>query len=166
MALAVCDLRLLLEPEAVRRTVLHGLDAASFKAGVDRMVAAEDGEDLYGEVWRTGRFTAISTPAAVTPPFVKVLDEPDRRQCLDQRHGVGARRKLGREAVEHRKMAKDALAGRADSPPTVFASTLRFSSNASSTPWARAEVTASHAVDGARSREMGAKMNFEQLQES
>jgi DNA-binding GntR family transcriptional regulator len=47
MALAVCDLRLLLEPEAVRRTVLHGLDAASFKAGVDRMVAAEDGEDLY-----------------------------------------------------------------------------------------------------------------------
>jgi len=68
MALAVCDLRLLLEPEAVRRTVLHGLDAASFKAGVDRMVAAEDGEDLYERSLANRAFTAISTPAAVTPP--------------------------------------------------------------------------------------------------
>ena len=47
MAFAVCDLRLLLEPEAVRRTILRGLDAAAFETAVERMLAAEDGKDVY-----------------------------------------------------------------------------------------------------------------------
>lgn len=115
MALAGCDLRLLLEPEAVRRTVLHGLDAASFKAGVDRMVAAEDGEDLYERSLANRAFHRHLYAGCGNPALVKVLDDLTDVNALIS---VTVWEHVGSwagEAVEHRKMAKDALAGRADS---------------------------------------------------
>jgi DNA-binding GntR family transcriptional regulator len=99
----------------VRRTVLHGLDAASFKAGVDRMVAAEDGEDLYERSLANRAFHRHLYAGCGNPALVKVLDDLTDVNALIS---VTVWEHVGSwagEAVEHRKMAKDALAGRADS---------------------------------------------------
>ena len=115
MALAVCDLRLLLEPEAVRRTVLNGLDAGSFKAAVERMVAAEGGEDLYQKSLANRAFHRQLYAGCGNPALIKVLDDLTDVNALISVtvwNHVGS---WAGESVEHRKMAKDALAGRAES---------------------------------------------------
>jgi DNA-binding GntR family transcriptional regulator len=115
MALAVCDLRLILEPEAVRRTILRGLDAANFKPALDRMVAAEDGEDAYERSLANRAFHRQLYAGCGNPTLVKVLDDLTDVNALISvtvwEHVGG----WAGEAVEHRRMAKDALAGRAES---------------------------------------------------
>ena len=115
MALAVCDLRLLLEPEAVRRTILRGLDAATFRPVVTRMVAAEDGQDAYERSLANRAFHRRLYAGCGNPALVKVLDDLTDVNALIS---VTVWERVGGwagEAVEHRKMAKDALAGRAKS---------------------------------------------------
>jgi DNA-binding GntR family transcriptional regulator len=114
MALAVCDLRLLLEPEAVRRTILGGLDVKSFKAAVERMVAAESGEDLYQRSLANRAFHRQLYAGCGNPALLKVLDDlTDVNTLISVTvwNHVGS---FTGEAVEHRKTAKDALAGRAE----------------------------------------------------
>ncbi|MGA2802916.1 MAG: GntR family transcriptional regulator [Acidimicrobiales bacterium] len=115
MALAVCDLRLLLEPEAVRRTILSGLDAESFKAAIERMVAAESGEDLYQRSLANRAFHRQLYAGCGNPALVKVLDDLTDVNALISVTVWNHVRSWAGEAVEHRKLAKDALAGRAES---------------------------------------------------
>ena len=113
MALAVCDLRLLLEPEAVRRTVLGGLDAG-FNAAVERMVSAEDGDDVYERSLANRAFHRHLYAGCANAALVGVLDELTDVNALIS---VTVWEHVGSwvgEAAEHRKMAKDALAGRVD----------------------------------------------------
>ncbi len=115
MALAVCDLRLLLEPEAVRRTILGGLDVAAFNAAVERMVAAEDGEDVYERSLANRAFHRHLYAGCANAALVGVLDDLTDVNALIS---VTVWERIGSwvgEAAEHRKMAKDAFAGRAES---------------------------------------------------
>jgi len=115
MALAVCDLRLLLEPEAVRRTVLSGLDTECFKAAIERMVAADSGEDAYQRSLANRAFHRQLYAGCGNPVLVELLDDLTDVNALI---AVTVWNRVGSwagEAVEHRKMAKDALAGRAES---------------------------------------------------
>jgi DNA-binding GntR family transcriptional regulator len=112
MALDVCDLRLLLEPEAVRRTVLRGLDVESFKAALERMVAAEGGDDLYQRSLANRAFHRHLYAGCGNPALVKVLDDLTDVNTLIS---VTVWNRVGSwagEAVEHRKMAKEAMAGK------------------------------------------------------
>ena len=115
MALAVCDLRLLLEPEAVRRTIRRGLDPAALKSAIGRMIAAEDGEDMYERSLANRAFHRRLYAGCGNPALVKVLDDLTDVNALIS---ITVWEQVGSwagEATEHRKMAKDALAGRADS---------------------------------------------------
>ncbi len=112
-ALAVCDLRLLLEPEAVRRTVARGLDAVSFTAAVDRMAAAEGGADAYERSSANRAFHRHLYAGCGNPVLVEVLDDLTDVNALIS---VTVWDRVGSfvaEAAEHRKMARDAAAGRA-----------------------------------------------------
>ena len=115
MTSAVCDLRLLLEPEAVRRTVLRGIDGASFDRALERMVAAEDGESLVERSFANRTFHRQLYAGCGNPALVKVLDDLIDVNALIS---VTVWKQVGSwvsEADEHRKMARDARAGRADS---------------------------------------------------
>jgi DNA-binding GntR family transcriptional regulator len=114
MALAVCDLRLLLEPEAVRRTVVRGFDALDFNRAVDRMVAAENGEDALERSSANRAFHRQLYAGCGNPALVKVLDDLTDVNALIS---VTVWKHVGSwvgEADEHRKMARDARAGRAE----------------------------------------------------
>jgi DNA-binding GntR family transcriptional regulator len=115
MAFAVCDLRLLLEPEAVRRTILRGLDAAAFETAVERMLAAEDGKDVYERSLANRAFHSQLYAGCGNPALVRVLDDLTDVNALISVTVWGRVGGWAGEAVEHRKMAKDALAGRAES---------------------------------------------------
>jgi DNA-binding GntR family transcriptional regulator len=134
MALAVCDLRLLLEPEAVRRTILRGLDAATFKAGVERMVAAEDGEDVYERSLANRAFHRQIYAGCGNAALVKVLDDLTDVNALIS---VTVRR------LSITKWPRTHWPDGQRRPPIVCDSTSRCSSNASSMPWAHPEVTVS-----------------------
>jgi DNA-binding GntR family transcriptional regulator len=79
------------------------------------MVAAEDGEDLYERSLANRAFHRHLYAGCGNPALVKVLDDLTDVNALIS---VTVWEHVGSwagEAVEHRKMAKDALAGRADS---------------------------------------------------
>jgi DNA-binding GntR family transcriptional regulator len=114
MALSVCDLRLLLEPEAVRRTVGSGLDRAGFESAVTRMVAAEGGGDAYERSLANRAFHRHLYAGCGNPALVEVLDDLTEVNALIS---VTVWERIGSwvsEAAEHRKMAKAALAGRSE----------------------------------------------------
>jgi len=115
MAFAVCDLRLLLEPEAVRRTILRGLDAAAFETAVERMLAAEDGKDVYERSLANRAFHSQLYAGCGNPALVRVLDDLTDVNALISVTVWGRVGGWAGEAVLYRKMAKDALAGRAES---------------------------------------------------
>ncbi|MGA3353769.1 MAG: GntR family transcriptional regulator [Acidimicrobiales bacterium] len=111
MALGVCDLRVLLEPEAVRRTVLGGLDCSAFDAAVERMVAAED---AYERSLANRAFHRHLYAGCANPVLVGVLDDLTDLNALIS---VTVWERVGSfvgEAAEHRQIAKAAKAGRAD----------------------------------------------------
>ncbi|MGD0942666.1 MAG: GntR family transcriptional regulator [Acidimicrobiales bacterium] len=114
MALAVCDLRLLLEPEAVRRTILRGLDRAAFGAVFERMVAAEDGVELYERSLANRAFHRQLYAGCGNPTLVQVLDDLTDVNALISVTVWAQVGSWSGEAAEHRRMAKDALAGRAE----------------------------------------------------
>jgi len=114
MALAVCDLRLLLEPEAVRRTVLRGIDASGFCAAIERMVEAEHGEDMMERSLANRAFHRQLYAGCGNPALVKVLDDLTDVNALISVTVWDRIESWVGEAGEHRKMAKDAQAGRAD----------------------------------------------------
>jgi DNA-binding GntR family transcriptional regulator len=114
MASSVCDLRLLLEPEAVRRTIVGGIDAVALGKTIDRMVAAEDAEDILERSLSNRAFHRHLYAGCENPALVKVLDDLTEVNALIS---VTVRGQLGSwagEAAEHHRIAKDALAGRAD----------------------------------------------------
>lgn len=113
MALSVCDLRLLLEPEAVRRTVLRGLDAPALSAAVKRMMSAEDGEDAYERSLANRAFHRQLYAGCGNSALVQVLDDlTDVNALISVTVWDHIQSWVG-EGAEHRKMAKDATAGRA-----------------------------------------------------
>jgi DNA-binding GntR family transcriptional regulator len=114
MASSVCDLRLLLEPEAVRRTILRGIDAAAFRRAVDRMVAAEDAEELLERSLASRAFHRQLYAGCENPTLVKVLDDLTDVNALISVTVWGQIGSWVGEAAEHHRIAKDALAGRAD----------------------------------------------------
>jgi DNA-binding GntR family transcriptional regulator len=112
MALSVCDLRLLLEPEAVRRTVASGLDRPAFDAAVARMVAAEHGKDTYERSLANRAFHRQLYAGCANAVLLEVLDDLTEVNALIS---VTVWDRIGSwvsEAAEHRKMANDAVAGR------------------------------------------------------
>lgn len=114
MASSVCDLRLLLEPEAVRRSVLRGIDAPAFKKVIDRMLAHEDTEDIFERSLANRAFHRCLYTGCENPALIKVLDDLTEVNTLI---GVTVWGQIGSwvgEAAEHHKIAKDVLAGRAD----------------------------------------------------
>jgi DNA-binding GntR family transcriptional regulator len=114
MALGVCDLRMLLEPEAVRRTISRGLDTTAFQAAVGRMIAAEDADDVYERSLANRAFHRQLYAGCANSALVEVLDDLTEVNSLIS---VTVWEHVGSwvgEAAEHRKMAKDALAGRAE----------------------------------------------------
>ena len=113
MASSVCDLRLLLEPEAVRRTILRGIDVVSFERAVARMVAAEGGEDVLERSLANRAFHRHLYAGCGNPALVTVLDDLSEVNALISVTVGGQIGSWVGEGAEHRKMAKDALAGRA-----------------------------------------------------
>ena len=115
MALAVCDLRLLLEPEAVRRTILRGLDTPALSAAVDRMVSTADGEDVFERSLANRAFHRLLYAGCGNPALVQVLDDLTDVNALVSVTVWDHISSWVGEGAEHRKMAKDAMAGRAKS---------------------------------------------------
>ena len=75
MALAVCDLRLLLEPEAVRRTIRRGLDPAALKSAIE---PHDRRRGRRGHVRTKPRKPGLSSTLYAgcgNPALVKVLDD-------------------------------------------------------------------------------------------
>jgi DNA-binding GntR family transcriptional regulator len=114
MALGVCDLRLLLEPEAVRRTVAGRLDTAAFKAALGRMAAAEELGDVYERSAANRAFHRQLYAGCANAVLVEVLDGLTDVNALISVTVWERTRSFTAEAAEHHKMAKDALAGRAE----------------------------------------------------
>ena len=114
MASSVCDLRLLLEPEAVRRTILRGIDAAAFRKAVDRMVAAEHAQELLERSLANRAFHHQLYAGCENPTLVKVLEDLTEVNALISVTVWGQIGSWVGEAAEHHRIAKDALAGRAD----------------------------------------------------
>ncbi|MGA2528415.1 MAG: GntR family transcriptional regulator [Acidimicrobiales bacterium] len=114
MALAVCDIRLLLEPEAVRRSVVRGLDAAAFDAAFRRMVTAEAGGDVYERSLANRAFHRQLYARCANPVLVDVLDGLTELNALISVTVWEQAGSFVGEAAEHRKIAKAALSGQAE----------------------------------------------------
>jgi len=114
MASSVCDLRLMLEPEAVRRTVLRGIDSEALGKAVARMIDAEGGEDFLERSLANRAFHRHLYAGCENSALVKVLDDLSDVNALISVTVWGRIGSWVGEAAEHRKMAKEALAGRAD----------------------------------------------------
>jgi len=74
MALAVCDLRLLLEPKQCGDNPAR-VRRRNFQGRVERMVAAEDGEDVYERSLANRAFTVRIYAGCGNAALVKVLDD-------------------------------------------------------------------------------------------
>ena len=114
MALGVCDLRLLLEPEAVRRSVDCGLDIVTLKAAVGRMQAAEAQGEAYERSAANRAFHRQLYAGCGNPVLVEVLDGLTDVNALISVTVWERTGSFTAEAAEHNKMARDALAARAE----------------------------------------------------
>jgi DNA-binding GntR family transcriptional regulator len=79
------------------------------------MVAAENGEDVYERSLANRAFHSQLYAGCGNPALVRVLDDLTDVNALISVTVWGRVGSWAGEAVEHRKIAKDALAGRAES---------------------------------------------------
>ena len=107
----VYDVRLLLEPEALRRTVSSGADFGE----AARDVLPKRRRRPPNGPWPTGSSTAPCTPCG-NPLLVRMLDEVRDQAALVSVVGWGVRPSWDREAAEHREILR---------PPSTATPTAR-----------------------------------------
>ncbi|KOV81584.1 GntR family transcriptional regulator [Nocardia sp. NRRL S-836] len=108
MAAAVHDVRMLLEPEALRRAVLRG---ASFDAAAD---ALEDTEDLARRSLANRRFHRALYAGCGNPLMVQILDGLRDQAALVAVAGWGLHPTWEAEDAEHRAILAAAVEGAHD----------------------------------------------------
>ncbi|MEV6116802.1 GntR family transcriptional regulator [Streptomyces sp. NPDC052109] len=111
MAREVHDVRLLLEPEALRRAVARG---ASLAAARDALIRADDATDAAERSLANRDFhRALYLPCG-NPLLGRMLDEVRDQAALVSAVAWAAEPSWEREAAEHREILRLALAGDAD----------------------------------------------------
>lgn len=108
MAASVYDVRMLLEPEALRRSILLG---ASFE---DAALALEDVSDLARRSLANRRFHRALHAGCGNPLLIEILDGLRDQAALITVAGWGICPTWDDEAAEHREILAAAVAGRAD----------------------------------------------------
>jgi len=108
MAASVYDVRMLLEPEALRRSILLG---ASFE---DAALALEDVSDLARRSMANRRFHRALHAGCGNPLLIEILDGLRDQAALITVAGWGICPTWDDEAAEHREILAAAVAGRAD----------------------------------------------------
>ncbi|MFD5831369.1 GntR family transcriptional regulator [Lentzea sp. NPDC060358] len=108
LAASVYDVRLLLEPEAVRRAVRRGADFG------EAARALEDVDDLARRSLANRRFHRALYAGCGNPLLVEVLDGLRDQAALITVAGWGLRATWDDEAAEHRAILAAAAGGRAD----------------------------------------------------
>ncbi|MFE3182953.1 GntR family transcriptional regulator [Streptomyces violascens] len=111
MAREVYDVRLLLEPEAVRRTVAREVPLQAAEEALDRAGRAEDGAEraLANREFHRALYLPCGNPL-----LTRVLDEVRDQAALVSAVAWAARPSWEREATEHREILRLALDGEAD----------------------------------------------------
>ncbi|GHH73718.1 transcriptional regulator [Streptomyces sulfonofaciens] len=108
MAREVYDVRLLLEPEALRRTVCRG---ASLEAAREALESADGAGDTAERSLANRAFhRALYTPCG-NPLLARMLDEVRDQAALVSAVAWAAQPSWDREAAEHREILRLALAG-------------------------------------------------------
>jgi DNA-binding GntR family transcriptional regulator len=111
MAHQVYDVRLLLEPEALRRTIAR---QASLEAAADALVRADEAADSAQRSLANREFhRALYLPCG-NPLLARMLDEVRDQAALVSAVVWGAIPSWEREAAEHREILRLAHAGDAD----------------------------------------------------
>jgi DNA-binding GntR family transcriptional regulator len=111
MAREVYDVRLLLEPEALRRSVRRG---ASWTAASDALARADEAVDTAERSLANREFhRALSVPCG-NPLLGRMLDEVRDQAALVSAVAWAADPSWEREAAEHREILRLALDGAAD----------------------------------------------------
>ncbi|MBN9734973.1 MULTISPECIES: GntR family transcriptional regulator [unclassified Pseudonocardia] len=113
-AAAVYDLRVLLEPEAVRRTVTTGGDLGAASSALDRAVAAGEAGDEVGMSLANRDFHRSLYLGCGNPLLVATLDGLKDQTALVSVSGWRAAGGWRTEAGEHRAILDAALAGDGD----------------------------------------------------
>ena len=107
----IYDVRLLLEPEALRRSVRRG---ASLDAARDALTRADDANDTAERSLANREFhRALSMPCG-NPLLGRMLDEVRDQAALVSTVAWAAEPSWEREAAEHREILRLALEGDAD----------------------------------------------------
>ncbi|WP_055563334.1 GntR family transcriptional regulator [Streptomyces atriruber] len=111
MAREVYDVRLLLEPEALRRTVHRGAPLDAAREALERADAAEDAAErsLANREFHRTLYSACGNPL-----LGRLLDEVRDQAALVSAVAWAADPSWAREATEHREILRLALAGDAD----------------------------------------------------
>ncbi|MFF1375036.1 GntR family transcriptional regulator [Streptomyces sp. NPDC058308] len=111
MAREVYDVRLLLEPEALRRTVRRGAPLAAARDALDRADAAEDAAErsLANREFHRALYSACGNPL-----LGRLLDEVRDQAALVSAVAWAADPSWAREAGEHQEILRLAAAGDAD----------------------------------------------------
>ncbi|MFD7336010.1 GntR family transcriptional regulator [Streptomyces violascens] len=111
MAREVYDVRLLLEPEAVRRTVAREVPPQAAEEALDRADRAEDGAEraLANREFHRALYLPCGNPL-----LTRVLDEVRDQAALVSAAAWSAQPSWEREAAEHREILRLALDGNAD----------------------------------------------------
>ncbi|GAA2113693.1 FCD domain-containing protein [Streptomyces synnematoformans] len=111
MAHEVCDVRLLLEPEALRRSVAGGV---SFEAAQDALDRADEAADAAERSLENRAFhRALYLPCG-NPLLSRMLDELRDQAALVSTAAWATHPSWEREAGEHREILQLAVAGKAD----------------------------------------------------
>ncbi|MER6440986.1 MULTISPECIES: GntR family transcriptional regulator [unclassified Streptomyces] len=111
MAREVYDVRLLLEPEALRRSVLRG---ASLAAAQDALTRADDASDTAERSLANREFHRALYTSCGNPLLGRMLDEVRDQAALVSAVAWAADPSWEREADEHREILRLALAEDAD----------------------------------------------------
>ncbi|MFF4977500.1 GntR family transcriptional regulator [Streptomyces sp. NPDC001083] len=111
MAREVYDVRLLLEPEALRRSVLRG---ASLASAQDALTRADDASDTAERSLANREFHRALYTSCGNPLLGRMLDEVRDQAALVSAVAWAADPSWEREADEHREILRLALAEDAD----------------------------------------------------
>ncbi|MFE4867374.1 GntR family transcriptional regulator [Streptomyces sp. NPDC056682] len=111
MAREVYDVRLLLEPEAVRRTIAQRADLAAAEEALDRADRAKDAAER--SLANREFHRALYLPCG-NPLLTRMLDEVRDQAALVAAAAWAAQPSWQREAAEHRDILRRALDGDAD----------------------------------------------------
>jgi DNA-binding GntR family transcriptional regulator len=112
--LSVGDLRLLLEPEAVRRTIKAGIERDVLRHAVDQMTVAVESGDASERSSANRAFHRVLYAGCGNSELVRVLDDLTDVSSLIAVTAWASTDSWRTEAGEHRALAKAALAGDAE----------------------------------------------------